>query len=352
MPTTLARCAAYSGAIWPGVVVAVGEQDHGLALGRGCGAGAPRATPTASPMAVALPSMSFELHLGDERVEQVIVEGRRRQHVRLLAEHHHADAIRLAARDEVANHRLGRVESRRADAPVALGHVLASGSRGRLSITACIEPERSSTSTMSMPFSSAGLGPQRVDRPRHGQHQQAQRHGRGRRRARRGATRESPSGRWPRGDSVPSLRRGVRRSSPKVPRQNTSGTSTRAEQEPASSARWRSTSSGPRAISGYAKPSAQRCKRGRPRGDPQPLPEALRCRSWPPASGGRRRLLRPAVRPASVGGGGTGGPSSALGMEPTVEGDGAAHDGPRRARARRCTPLRVGVSRANLTRSA
>jgi len=45
-----------------------------------------------------------------EQVEQVIVQRWRREHVGALAEHHHADAIRLAARDEVADDSFGGVQ--------------------------------------------------------------------------------------------------------------------------------------------------------------------------------------------------------------------------------------------------
>ena len=56
--------------------------------------------------------MTSERHLVDERVEQVVVERRRREHVRALAEDDDADAVGLAAADEVADHVLGGVEPR------------------------------------------------------------------------------------------------------------------------------------------------------------------------------------------------------------------------------------------------
>ena len=97
------------------------------------------AVPTASPMAVLLLSMTPSSILRHERRDERVVERRRRQDERLLGEDDDADAVGLAAADEVDEHVLGHVEARRRGArgPRARGP----GTRvGRASITAAIDP--------------------------------------------------------------------------------------------------------------------------------------------------------------------------------------------------------------------
>ncbi len=220
----MARWAAYSGAMRPALLSPSVSRMTAL-LRAWLWRSLAIATPSASPMAVALPSMSFELHLADQRVEQVVVERRRRQDVGVLAEHDHADAVGLAPRDEVADDGLGSVEPRRTLGPRALRRQVHQIGRQVVEHGLHRAGEVQHDHDVDARLVRC-LRAQRVHRPGHGgdqQHQADRAH-----HARHVAQPHAPAG-GPRasGASVPSLRRGVRRSSPNVLRQNTNGTASR-----------------------------------------------------------------------------------------------------------------------------
>jgi hypothetical protein len=177
------------------------------------------ATPRASPIAVPFGVDESELHLLHEVVEQVVVERRRRHDVRAGAEDHGADAVGLSARDEIAQHGFGHVEARGPHAAARLGHVLPQifGHVVEHGAHRAGQVERHDQVDA---FLVGVDGAQRVQRAR--QSGDAEREPEVR--ASPGTSRRNtraPAGPTTSGPSVPSRRRGVRRSSPKMARWNT-----------------------------------------------------------------------------------------------------------------------------------
>ena len=131
------------------VRVAVGQQDDGLAARVAAPHARHRGAHRVADGGLAAVD-DVELDLGDERRDERVVERRRRKDERLLGEDDDADAVGLAASDEVDEHVLGDVDARRA---VARSAAAGAGDRSLCgaSMTAAIEPDRSSTMTISMP---------------------------------------------------------------------------------------------------------------------------------------------------------------------------------------------------------